>query len=175
ARLVFVRGVDQHGSGNLVRVETRVDADVQPSERMTDEKIRRGNSGALQQRVQLGGHLRAGPGIRTRVAPPVAGAVEPAGPRAARDLGLDVRPGHPGLAGAGIEDHGGGSLAGAEYIEAVTADVKPPADLREALEVLVGADLFVADAGGCQDEQDYEGKSPFAAAAVRDWRHWLTA
>src|SRR5438128_1170129 len=70
---------------------------------------------------------------RSGIAPTIAGAIVPAGPREPRDFTLHEYPSISGSARAALEHDGRSAFAGTIDVERPSSDIHRPADPREAL------------------------------------------
>lgn len=117
----------------------------------------------MQVRHPRGARARAGAGVT----PPLAGAVEPAGPRVCRDLRLDVRPGdaRPGVLGE--DDDGGLPGTGAEHVELPPTDGQGGSGARAPGEQGTVGDAARNPRQGSLGVRDHQREGPRQPAGPR--------
>ena len=161
-------GVHQDQSGDVVGVLGGVAAHVEPAERMPRQHVGPGDTGVVQQGVQVGGDPGTVLGAVGGVAPAATGAVIHADPGVAGHGGGDQcqRRGH--LARAGLEDHSRSARPGAAQVHPVPVDVDqlPGHGVHAGVEGLASRLISGADRHEAQ-HGEHGGDDPPPCAAVQ--------
>src|SRR5271168_3839117 len=99
--------VDQDHACNFAAVKAGVDANVKSTHGVADENVRCGDSGSVEESVQLLGEISAGTGVAAVVAEAEAGAVVGTGAGEMRDRRLHFFPGNVRVSEPGGEEYCG--------------------------------------------------------------------
>src|SRR3984893_15227179 len=141
--LIFVGGINQHYSHNIIWTLTGVNPDVVSTHRVTDENVRAFFTGRLQQLFQFVRNLQAAARFRTGIAPAISGAVVGTHAGELRDLRLHHQPVKGRAAASALKYYRRRSLSATVDIHADRTSLNEVSTLRETSRVTPSADHLV--------------------------------